>query len=182
MKEIELSKQGWKNKGKYVAFVDDDIFDEVNQYGWTYHNKGYAYNKKMKILLHRFIWQLKVGEIPEGLEIEHWDENKLNCQISNLRLATRSENNCNRTKLKNNTSGVKGIYKEVLKKEKEDGTYKEYTHWRAQISKDVGKKTEKAYSKRFDYTDEGFVQAKNWIKQKSLELQGKFSIYNKPKK
>jgi hypothetical protein len=160
--------------------VDDDLFEEVNRYDWHYASHGYARNSKMNIQLHRFIWTLKYGDIPEGLEVEHWDENKLNCQISNLRLATRSENVCNVSKLKNNKSGFKGISKEVYKKECQDGIHI-HEYWRAKITKDKGKKTEKKYSKRFPYTDAGFEQAKEWIKQKSLELHGEFSIYNKDK-
>ena len=181
MKEIELSKNGTVNKGKYFAMVDDDLFEEVNKYDWTYANHGYARNSKMKIQLHRFIWTLKYGDIPEGFDIEHWDENKLNCQISNLRLATRSENNCNKTKQKNNKSGVKGISKEKRKKKRKDGSIHTWECWHAEISKDRRKKTEKRYQKRFPFTDEGFEQAKEWIKQKSLELHGEFSIYNKDK-
>ena len=181
MKEIELSKQGKKNKGKYKALVDDDIFDIVNQYSWSYQS-GYANNGKMNIYLHRFIWELKYGEIPTGLEVEHIDQNRLNCKISNLRLATHSENACNITKYKNNTSGSRGISKVVYKYEKEDGSTSIYEKWHAEISKDQRKKTEKRYVKDFPYTDGGFEQAKEWIEQKSLELHKEFSIYNKPNK
>ena len=177
MKEIELSKNGWKNRGKYKAYVDDDLFDIVNQYDWSYHNKGYAYNSKMKIQLHRYIYELKFGKIPEGLEVDHIDQDGLNCQISNLRLATYSENNCNKKNQKNNTSGSKGIYKEVRKYEKEDGSTSIYECWCVRIRKD-----KKAYAKYFPYTDEGFKQAQNWYKQMSLKLHGEFSIYNRDKK
>lgn len=177
MKEIELSKKGWKNKGKYKALVDDDVFEEVNRYNWTYTSNGYARNKKMTIYLHRFIWELKNGNIPEGLDIEHWDENKLNCQISNLRLATRSENCCNVTKRKNNKSGYKGVSKHVYRKERKDGTYKEYTKWTAEIGKG-----RKRHAKEFPYTEEGLQQAIDWYKEMSLKLQTEFSIFNKPKK
>lgn len=42
MKEIELSKHGTVNKGKYKALIDDDVFEEVNKFDWCYHNDGYA--------------------------------------------------------------------------------------------------------------------------------------------
>ena len=179
MKKIELSKHG-KNKGKYFAMVDNDIFDIVNQYDWSYSN-GYAKQSKLRTYLHIYIWTLKFGEIPADKEIEHWDENGLNCQISNLRLATSSENRCNVSKRKNNTSGVRGVSKEVNKKECQDGIHI-HEYWRARIAKDKRKKTKKEYSKTFPYTDEGLQQAKNWIKQKSLELHKEFSIYNKDDK
>jgi hypothetical protein len=180
MKEIELSKKGTKYRGMYKALVDDDVFDIVDEYSWTY-NSGYARNRKMNISLHRFIWTLKFGEIPSGLEVEHWDENGLNCTISNLRLATHSENVCNVTKRKDNKSGVKGICKKVKKREREDGSIYMHENWHAEIRKDYRKKTEKIYTKDFDYTAEGFEQAKKWIEQKSLEVHKEFSIYNKDK-
>ena len=172
MKEIELSKKGKKNKGKYIALVDDDLFDEVNQYDWCYQSAGYARNSKMNIFLHRFIWNLKFGDIPTGLEVEHIDRNKLNCCLSNLRLATRSENMCNIGKYKNNCSGFKGISKAVYKKKNKNGTIRTYERWRARINKDG-----KQYAKEFPYNDEGFEQAKAWYKQKSLELHKEFPTF-----
>lgn len=170
MKEIQLSKTGKKNKGKYKALIDDDVFEEVNKFDWHYNN-GYARNGKINILLHRFIWELKVGEILEGLEVEHKDQNGLNCQISNLRLANRSENNCNKTKYKNNTSGFKGISKVVQRHQHKSKIYT-YEYWQADITKD-----KKAYTKRFPYNSEGLKQAKEWLKNMSLKIQGEFSPY-----
>ena len=178
MKLIELSKTG-KNKGKYSAMVDDDVFEEVNKFNWSY-NSGYANRddystgKQKHILLHRYIYELKYGDIPEGLEVEHWDESPLNCQISNLRLASHAENMCNKTIRKDNKSGVKGICKVVQKDKRHPGWKLE--KWYAKITKD-----KKAYTKRFPFTDEGFEQAQEWIKNMSLKIQGEFSIYNKDK-
>ena len=186
MKEIELSKNGWKNRGKYKALVDDSLFDIVNQYDWSYRHDGYAErrdystNKPKKILLHRYIYELKYGKIPEELLVDHIDGNRLNCQTSNLRLATKSENGCNIKKQKNNASGFKGISKYVQKQKMKGKTYI-YKRWCAEISKDQGKRTEKRYTKYFPYTDDGLAQAKEWYKQKSLELHKDFSIFNKDK-
>ena len=173
MKKLELSKKGKKNKGKYRAIVDDDIFDIVNEYSWSYHSNGYVSNTKTRMLLHRFIWELKVGNIPDNKEIEHIDQNKLNCQISNLRLATHAENMRNIGKRKNNKSGYNGISKEIQKDKNRPGWKLE--KWKARIYIDG-----KTYCKRCDYTDEGLKEAIEWYKQKSLELQGEYSIYNRP--
>lgn len=43
-------------------------------------------------LYHRVIWYLINGDIPDGYEINHIDENKLNNHISNLNLMTHKEN------------------------------------------------------------------------------------------
>ena len=64
---------------------------------------------------HRIAWALYYGEAPE-LYIDHKDGDKSNNRISNLRLATRSENNHNMPRQKNNTSGQCGVYYNKAKK------------------------------------------------------------------
>jgi len=44
------------------------------------------------------------------IEVDHWDTNRLNNAIANLREATRAENNSNRGLFSNNTSGRMCIY------------------------------------------------------------------------
>lgn len=61
------------------------------------------------VLLHRLVWMLQNGEIPEGMEVDHIDRNKGNNHPSNLRLATKSENAQNRTARPDNKLGVKGV-------------------------------------------------------------------------
>lgn len=51
-------------------------------------------NKKIKWFVHRLIWTVVNGEIPEGMQINHNDENTQNNSISNLSLMTAKEN-CN---------------------------------------------------------------------------------------
>jgi hypothetical protein len=55
--------------------------------------------------MHRFI----MGD-PIGIEVDHKKHgDTLNNRRSNLRLATKSQNGCNRGKQRNNTSGHKGV-------------------------------------------------------------------------
>ena len=58
---------------------------------------------------HRIIWQMLNGDIPNGCEIDHVDTNPQNNLISNLRLATSSNNKWNTNKPCTNTSGFKGV-------------------------------------------------------------------------
>ena len=55
--------------------------------------------------------------------VDHIDRDKLNNHLSNLRFASHSENQHNRTKNKDNTSGVVGVF-----------WYKNYNKWCAQIT------------------------------------------------
>jgi len=67
--------------------------------------------------LHRVIWVMHFGEIPDGLLIDHIDGNGFNNNISNLRLATDSENQRNRSKRSSASSKYKGVnYDKVRKK------------------------------------------------------------------
>ena len=60
---------------------------------------------------HRLAWEFVNGPIPDGMDIDHIDGNPSNNAISNLRLATRSQNNENqgRAKSNNKSSGLLGV-------------------------------------------------------------------------
>lgn len=75
----------------------------------TVNSKGYLVTQVAgKIHLnHRLIYTLHKGRCPQTLD--HIDGNPLNNRIENLRPASRSENNRNTKRYKNNTSGVKGV-------------------------------------------------------------------------
>jgi len=48
--------------------------------------------QRRAFLVHRIVWETFVGEIPEGLQINHKDGNKLNNHLSNLEVVTPKEN------------------------------------------------------------------------------------------
>jgi hypothetical protein len=57
---------------------------------------------------HRLAWLLTYGNWPE-YEIDHINKNTSDNRIENLRLANRTQNNQNRKKFSNNSSGHTGI-------------------------------------------------------------------------
>lgn len=94
---------------KLKGFSDYEI-DVENGTVWSYKRNRYIGSKHKnngywivslwddnqihhKYLLHRLIWEVVYGEIPNGLTINHNDENKDNNSISNLSLMTMAEQN-----------------------------------------------------------------------------------------
>lgn len=70
----------------------------VGQEAGTKNTKGYrrVYFDGKTHAVHRVIWQMFNGEIPDGMQIDHIDGNPLNNKIENLRLATSKQNSLNR--------------------------------------------------------------------------------------
>ena len=94
--------------GKYhSARVDDDNFDSINQYVWSYSN-GYAFMTNRygdRISMHRLVLSLPKHEV------DHINHNRLDNRRSNLRLCDHQQNMMNKKIPVNNTTGYKGVYK-----------------------------------------------------------------------
>ncbi len=108
MKKIELTKG-------YEAIVDDEDFERVNQYKWhafERRDKKVVYAARTDhtpegdktIRLHRFIMNA-----PKDMQVDHVSGNGLDNRRVNLRNCTNSDNQKNREKNKNNTTGYKGV-------------------------------------------------------------------------
>ena len=111
-----MSKQIQLSQGKY-AIVDDEDFEYLNQWKWCINTHGYAVrtqniriNPSKRIA--RIIKMHQVIMPPsESRQIDHINNNKLDNRKCNLRECTIQENQRNKSKPKNNTSGFKGVEK-----------------------------------------------------------------------
>lgn len=131
--------------------VDINIIDEVKDFKWRLDNDKRVNNDKVGFM-HRYIYTLVYGDIPDNMIIDHKDRDPLNNTIDNLRLATHSQNAQNRSIGNNNKTGVLNVFIEEDK----------------YIVKVNGTK----YG-RYDTLEE----AKEVARKVSIELYGEFSPY-----
>lgn len=90
-----------KSRGNSVIGSKAGSFDDSCGY-WRIGSKERA-------LVHRVIWELEHGAIPEGYIVDHLDGNKLNNKLSNLRIIPFEHNAQNAGMYSNNTSGETGV-------------------------------------------------------------------------
>lgn len=96
------------------AFVDDEDFDRVNKFKWTFIPRSYCVGYAMRmtggrknptnVALHRFILGAKKGQY-----VDHINGNGLDNRRANIRLCTQSQNLGNRRLGSLNRSGFKGV-------------------------------------------------------------------------
>jgi len=85
-----------------ARYAGMETFTRVGHWGYrlgSIFNRGYR--------AHRVAWAIFYGEWPQ--EIDHINHNRADNRISNLRSVSHQENNQNRGRHRNNTSGVTGV-------------------------------------------------------------------------
>lgn len=66
------------------------------------------YSQK-KYFVHRLIWEMHNGAIPDGMEIDHIDGDRSNNLVTNLRIVSRLENARNLKLNRGNKTGIPGV-------------------------------------------------------------------------
>lgn len=118
----------------YIFTIDDEDYDKIRGYhwmGWRQIKNGKFYTtyivaltsrkdgKRMTIRLHRIL-----TNAPHGVEVDHADGDGLNNCKLNLRICTHKQNQANKGRQGNNTSGSKGVTRNSSKRKS----------WRAEMA------------------------------------------------
>lgn len=135
----------------YYALVDSEDYDGLNKYNWYRMEKackGKYYAARIEdrkiITMHRVIMNARAGMV-----VDHKDGEGLNNTKGNLRLATCSQNNCNRRGFSGRTSKYKGVSRD-----------KRRTKWRATIyNKDKGRNDNLGFFKNEDDAARAYDEA-----------------------
>ena len=89
-------RRGSSSAGRLAGSYDGNGYIEVRVNG-------------KNIGAHRIIYEMHFGQIPDEMDIDHINGVRHDNRIENLRAVTRSVNNLNKAKQKNNSSGITGV-------------------------------------------------------------------------
>lgn len=99
---------GYTSNTNEQFFFDLDDYEQIKDYCWYVSINGYIttrlYNERKQIRLHRLLMNF-----PDKMVVDHINHNKLDNRKCNLRICFQKENASNKSKSKNNTSGVTGV-------------------------------------------------------------------------
>lgn len=84
----------YPNTGKIYSYITNRYIGGKDKDGYIIVNLRGDNGVKKVFRVHKLIWNIVNGEIPEGMEINHIDENKSNNSISNIYPLSHIDN-CN---------------------------------------------------------------------------------------
>ena len=103
-RECDFSKRTKAFRDGLKFLIDVDDYEKFVK-GESFNSyKGYVRNASGK-RIHRLIMNA-----PDGMDVDHINGDPLDNRKSNLRICSRSQNQMNKGKPKNNTTGFKGVH------------------------------------------------------------------------
>ena len=109
------------NWNEYLTYIDGNVFWKKKSSKYSKVKVGDRVNGnnigdylEVKFMyksypLHRVIWEMHNGPIPEGMQIDHINHIRTDNRLENLRLVTAPENMQNKSMDKRNKTGFTGV-------------------------------------------------------------------------
>lgn len=101
------------------AVIDERDAEFLGQFVWHHlpKPKGYGYarrtdtgGKRNLRMMHVEVWELHNGPVPDWKTVDHRNRNELDNRLSNLRLASTSEQGYNKGVPANSKTGFRGVH------------------------------------------------------------------------
>ncbi len=113
LKDLTQTPNGWPRLPLAQRFAQRVILTGEGCWGWSGASDHLGYSRlcgrARTTYAHRLAYELMVGPIPDGMEIDHICRNRGCVNPSHLRVCTHSENLRNTGRMVTNTSGFKGV-------------------------------------------------------------------------
>ena len=156
----EVQEQGKLKLANWDEFatVDARFLPILEAFSWRV--QGPHHQIAASIPLGRFVMAL--ATIIDKRQVDHIDRNTFNNTLSNLRMASSSENSCNKGLVKRNKSGYIGV-----------SWSKQHKKWAAQIK--IGKKHKNLG--RFESKQDA-ARAYNKALMERKDIRDEFKVYN----
>lgn len=100
---------GWTTNTNREFYFDLEDYDLICNYTWHEYINKYTGYHSLRTTDKTTRKHMSMATLLGCKYYDHIDRNPLNCRRSNLRQATQQQNTQNRTRMKNNTSGVIGV-------------------------------------------------------------------------
>lgn len=92
----------WSERVGQRVFAGDVAGTKIDGYICIMYRKKYY-------RAHRIVWEMHMGKVPDGMEVDHINHIRDDNRIENLRIVTKECNMSNKSIYKNNSSGVTGV-------------------------------------------------------------------------
>lgn len=84
--------KAFKNRGFELRRIQDRPEQMYDGKKFTLRNSGYyGLTTDERTLMHRYVWEVEIGPIPEGWDIHHINEDKSDNRVENLECLSKAE-------------------------------------------------------------------------------------------
>lgn len=156
------------NYSERTCLIDKEDYEKIKNYKWTYNKKRNCIRANNRIPKSKGTIKIHtlIMNCPKNLKVDHINHDIFDNRKRKLRICTNKENQWNKDKPKNNTSGHKGVYEDKTR-----------PRFQAYIMTN-GKRKLKSFPYNENNKEEVYKLACEWQENEDKKLRKEFSYYN----